>query len=307
MSHVLAPSSSLFPEGEDFFVRSVRNYRDRIDDPVLKKAVGGFIGQEAIHGREHRTFNRRLRVDGLPDLAGRPAHQARAVAARPGHPESPTRSAVTAALEHYTATLAELLMGEAEAERAADASPRVRSPRCCWHAIEESEHKAVAFDVFQHVSGRHIQRSLVMRCTDRRLRRRRRGRHGRLAAARRRTYRHPVLVARSLRRARRSIFLRRSTIDRIKDYHRRDFHPDDNENVALLEEWRTALFGDDGTLTGRPPGRGVDSPTWGPLAGGEASTPPCRDRGDLCAGGGRHAVGGTSATGGPSSSSSACS
>jgi hypothetical protein len=72
-----------------------------------------------------------------------------------------------------------------------------------------------------------------------------------------RTYRHPVVVARSLRRARHSIFLRRSTIARIKDYHRVDFHPDDNENVALLEEWRTKLFGDDGTLAGRLRGAAV--------------------------------------------------
>jgi len=33
MSHVVALLSATFPEGEDFFVRSVRNYRDRITDP----------------------------------------------------------------------------------------------------------------------------------------------------------------------------------------------------------------------------------------------------------------------------------
>src|SRR5690606_18852059 len=66
MSHVVAVLSSLFPEGEDFFVESVRRYRDRIDDPELKKQVAGFIGQEAIHGREHRTFNDRLAAMGYP-------------------------------------------------------------------------------------------------------------------------------------------------------------------------------------------------------------------------------------------------
>ncbi|NLV54340.1 MAG: metal-dependent hydrolase, partial [Acidimicrobiales bacterium] len=57
MSHVVSVLSGLFPEGEDYFVRSVRHFRDRIDDPVLKKQVAGFIGQEAIHGREHRDLN----------------------------------------------------------------------------------------------------------------------------------------------------------------------------------------------------------------------------------------------------------
>src|SRR5207247_7794237 len=66
MSSVVAVLSSLFPEGEDFFVRSVRNYRDRITDPELKQQVAGFIGQEAIHGREHRTFNHGLHTMGYP-------------------------------------------------------------------------------------------------------------------------------------------------------------------------------------------------------------------------------------------------
>src|SRR3546814_17111606 len=67
-SHIAAMLSSVFPEGEDFFVRSVRNYRDRIDDPELSKQVKGFIGQEAIHGREHRDFNEQLATLGSPTL-----------------------------------------------------------------------------------------------------------------------------------------------------------------------------------------------------------------------------------------------
>jgi predicted metal-dependent hydrolase len=49
-SHLTAALSSVFPDGEDFFVRSVRHYRDRVDDPALKRDVAGFIGQEAVHG-----------------------------------------------------------------------------------------------------------------------------------------------------------------------------------------------------------------------------------------------------------------
>src|SRR6476620_10309137 len=57
LSHIAANLSAVFPDGEDFFVRSVRHYRDRVTDPVLKQQVKGFIGQEAMHGREHRVFN----------------------------------------------------------------------------------------------------------------------------------------------------------------------------------------------------------------------------------------------------------
>src|ERR1700733_13064836 len=64
--HVIMALSSVFPDGEDYFVRSVRHYRDQIDDPALKRQVAGFIGQEAVHGREHRVFNDRLDELGYP-------------------------------------------------------------------------------------------------------------------------------------------------------------------------------------------------------------------------------------------------
>src|SRR5688572_21254491 len=55
LSHVAACLSSVFPDGEDFFVRSVRHFRDQVTEPELKRQVAGFIGQEAVHGREHRA------------------------------------------------------------------------------------------------------------------------------------------------------------------------------------------------------------------------------------------------------------
>src|SRR5438067_1554221 len=66
LSHVAASLSAVFPDGEDFFVRSVRHYRDQITDPELKRQVAGFIGQEAMHGRQHRLFNDRLDELGYP-------------------------------------------------------------------------------------------------------------------------------------------------------------------------------------------------------------------------------------------------
>src|SRR3954452_19489049 len=66
LSHVVAILSAMLPEGEDFFVRSVRHYADRITDPVLKEQVKGFTGQETMHGREHRALNERLQEMGYP-------------------------------------------------------------------------------------------------------------------------------------------------------------------------------------------------------------------------------------------------
>src|SRR5438067_3415232 len=63
-SHVLAVLSAVFPDGEDYFVRSVQAVRDRITEPRLREDVEGFIGQASMHGREHRTFNERLAESG---------------------------------------------------------------------------------------------------------------------------------------------------------------------------------------------------------------------------------------------------
>jgi predicted metal-dependent hydrolase len=66
MSHILMVLSSTFPDGEDFFVRSVEAFRDQITDPRLRAEVDGFIGQEEMHGREHRVLNDHLAEFGYP-------------------------------------------------------------------------------------------------------------------------------------------------------------------------------------------------------------------------------------------------
>ena len=59
-THFFSAMSIMFPEGEKFFIDSVRHYRDRVTDPKLQADVAGFIGQEAMHGREHRAYNTAL-------------------------------------------------------------------------------------------------------------------------------------------------------------------------------------------------------------------------------------------------------
>src|SRR3984885_6499535 len=111
--HVIASLSSVFPDGEDYFVRSVRHYRDQIDDPALKRQVAGFIGQEAVHGREHRVFNDRLAELGYPT---KQYEKFTRMGLRFRERILPPISnlAATAALEHFTATLAELVLTSEE-------------------------------------------------------------------------------------------------------------------------------------------------------------------------------------------------
>src|SRR5262245_37143560 len=59
--------SLLFPEGERFFVESVKQHKDLVTDPELQREVIGFIGQEAMHGKEHRAFNELLVAHGFAE------------------------------------------------------------------------------------------------------------------------------------------------------------------------------------------------------------------------------------------------
>src|SRR5437763_13901499 len=134
LSHLAASLSSVFPDGEDFFVRSVRNFRDQITDPELKRQVAGFIGQEAVHGREHRAFNDRLDQLGYPTKTfERFTKKGLAIRERLLSPKS--NLAATAALEHFTATLAELVLTNPDV-RAMFGHDEVRN-LFMWHALAE--------------------------------------------------------------------------------------------------------------------------------------------------------------------------
>jgi predicted metal-dependent hydrolase len=244
LSHLAASLSAVFPDGEDFFVRSVRQFRDQIRDPELKRKVSGFIGLEAVHGREHRVFNDRLDELGYPtkrfERITKWGLETREKIAPPK-----ANLAATAALEHFTATLAELVLTSAETQ-ALFGHQEVKN-LFLWHALEESEHKAVAFDVYKAVGGSERMRVWTMNFL----------RFGFVAGMAlqvvisllgdRATYRRGNL-RRSWKSFRRSPIVSRELWQQLKDYNRPDFHPDDSNTDELVERWRTELFGQAGTL-----------------------------------------------------------
>ena len=242
--HVIMALSSVFPDGEDYFVRSVRHYRDRITDPALKRQVAGFIGQEAVHGREHRVFNDRLSVLGYPTKRYERFTRA-GLRFRERILPPISNLAATAALEHFTATLAELVLTNAEIRHLMGADA-VRD-LFVWHALEESEHKAVAFDVYKAVGGGERLRVWTMNFF----------RFGFVLGmglavglsllGDRATYRRGNL-RRSWRRLKTSPLADPAIWAQLKDYNRPDFHPDDSDTTEIVESWRRKLFGKDGTL-----------------------------------------------------------
>jgi uncharacterized protein len=148
--------SGIFPAGERFFVESVRRFRNDIKDETLKAQVSGFIGQEALHGREHerlnallaeRGFDMRMPIKGI-DLSLWLLNQL------------PVRQqlACTIFMEHFTALLAEQWLTNQAFQQLAD--PEMIK-LWQWHALEELEHKSVAYDVYDLIGNKPSERMLA--------------------------------------------------------------------------------------------------------------------------------------------------
>lgn len=240
--------SLLFPEGERFFVESVRRFRDRIDDPEELTAIEAFIGQEAMHGKGHRCFNDMLRAQGLGDVSTHAEKQLRFILKRARRTLTPRgQLAVTCALEHFTAILAEQLLEKDEHRDAGHESVR---PLWIWHALEESEHKAVAFDVYRAVNGGYARRIAIMLVATAFFFGETFNVHCRFLKAQ-----GELWNLRGWARALGYFWLRpglfRKLVPAWLDYFRPGFHPHDRDTSALLDQWREALFGVEGTLRDR--------------------------------------------------------
>jgi uncharacterized protein len=153
--------SITFPLGEKFFIDSVRHFSDQIDDPKLQEDIRGFCGQEGFHRREHQRYNETLCEKRGYDL-GLMEKRLQANIDRGNKVlSSIERLAVTAALEHITAILAEAALSDKD-PMIGNAEPAMRE-LWDWHAAEEMEHKSVAFDVYRAVGGTEKMRKRTMR------------------------------------------------------------------------------------------------------------------------------------------------
>jgi predicted metal-dependent hydrolase len=244
LCHLATAMSAIFADAEEYLIGTVRLFRDQITDPELKRQVAAFIGQESVHGREHRAVNDHFAALGYPTKKFEwVVRQYMGLQTRVRSPA--VRLAHTAASEHITAALSEEFMRDPAARASFGAAV---GDICLWHGLEELEHKAVAFDVYQATGGTEARRrraALEMRWS--------------LAVAAvvfvvvgllgdPATYR-PGNLRRSWRQFMAWPLLRREVWQRFTAYDRTGFHPDDHDTTDLVEMWRTNLFGTAGTLT----------------------------------------------------------
>jgi hypothetical protein len=144
-----------------------------------------------------------------------------------------TQLALMVSLEHFTAVFADLLLGQPRFTHGMH--PEVRE-LWLWHAVEETEHKAVAFGVYQAVCGSYWLRILMMTRT--------------LVGFplgiaffqllllwRDRTLFDPADLWRGLRFVWGRGGLVRSVLPQLLRFYRRDLHPWQHDNRHLVPAW----------------------------------------------------------------------
>src|SRR5579863_3411489 len=223
----------LFPAGERFFVRSVKHFLDRVDNPTLREQVRAFFKQEGHHARAHDELNAVLRTHGF-EIDGFLAAYERISRWVEARVPAKLNLAGTAAAEHFTAILADGAFSKGILD---ELHPKMHE-LLAWHAAEEIEHKAVAFDVLRTVDDSYALRmagltyatamlgAFWLAATVMLLRQEKLGMRGTLRELAKMRASDPVI---------RRVFVRG-----IRQYVRRDFHPDHNDNAHLAAAWFAA-------------------------------------------------------------------
>ncbi len=158
-THFFNALSSTFPEGERFFIQAVRAHAEKVSEPKLQAEIAAFTGQEGQHSREHEDHVALLLSQGYT-LITRLNDTMRQVTRWFVRTVPRYALALTTAIEHITAVLADELMRD-ESAYLAHMSEDMRF-MWHWHAVEETEHKAVAYDVYQTTGGDYPLRVVAM-------------------------------------------------------------------------------------------------------------------------------------------------
>lgn len=227
--------SVFFPHGEHFFIRSVRKHLAEVDEPFIRDAARAFCGQEAMHRREHARYNAMLEAQGYPaDELEAGVERLLALVTRV-LPDRWQLSA-TCALEHHTALLGHFLLNDPTLLDGADAE---MAELWRWHAVEENEHKAVAFDVYEAVGAPYAERAGIMALASV------------IFWVKLLEYQVRMMHADGIAASPREwwtlgkyLFGKKNRVPAMVrpflDYFKPSFHPWDHNNVQIIEDWRAA-------------------------------------------------------------------
>lgn len=234
--------SLTFPDGERMFIDAVRAFRGQVSGK-LAEDVKGFIAQEAIHSREHHQLNQLIDRTHYPVDEVEAAIRERIAFSRS---RGPMRMLIaTIALEHFTA-----MMADAHARHRnlfENVEPGIER-MWRWHAVEETEHKAVAYDVFleatKHWSPlqRYFRRTLAMALITFFFTKNIAHYAARLLEADGYSYKDALKAVKKYVWRTPGLFSRNSKT--YFAYYRPGFHPWDEDNRALVAEWKAEFDAD---------------------------------------------------------------
>jgi uncharacterized protein len=235
LTHFFNALSAVFPDGEKYFIDSVRAFEHVVDDSRLQQQVREFTRQEGHHTHHHRDFNRLSEAMGVS--MERCAGIAKQILDRSRRRDSPLMQlAMTAAFEHFTALMGDWLLRQ---DNSCGHMHAMAASLWAWHAVEEIEHKAVAFDVYCAAGGDYWTRI-----------------HAMLRVASIFIPRIHQMQAILLAEDERPLSLRdvtfclrylygragfiRAMLPGFLRYFRRDFHPWQDDNSQLIAAWQTS-------------------------------------------------------------------
>tara|TARA_R110002073_G_scaffold45053_2_gene124651 strand:- start:69572 stop:70501 length:930 start_codon:yes stop_codon:yes gene_type:complete len=230
--------------GEDLVIDTARYHRQFLKDPVLKQRITALIGQEAVHSKMHNEFNDTLAEHRFPVafyrfLADNVFEY--------GFKKFPNRLQLSlmAGIEHFTAVLSEYMMKHEDIFF--ETKDEKQRALWMWHMLEESEHKDIAYDVYQTLSGSYPLRIsgfalaafTIMFLVP-------------LGGSLIPVIRKPsnLFSLRYWKDVKNSLALLAgpkdgvygSTINHILDYLRKDFHPNDHDTTAYLDYYKEKLL-----------------------------------------------------------------
>lgn len=156
-SHLFNGLSIVFPYLEPYLIRSTQSAIPHIDAPELVEDMRGFDGQEARHFQCHRRLNELLKSNGYPELATVEKRLAKSYK-RLLKKSLRTQLAYNAGFECMTNGFTKWMINK-RTELFFGASPQVAS-FLLMHAVEETEHKTVAYDVYMAYSGKYWPRAI---------------------------------------------------------------------------------------------------------------------------------------------------
>lgn len=227
--------SMSFPSGEKNFIDSIRHYEDQIKDPKLLNEIRGFYQQEGIHSREHRRYNKILCEQRGYDHDTMEGVYLDTQAKAEENPDVTPKVmlASTLALEHFTASMAEIMLSGSFMD---NVEPTIKE-LWLWHCVEELEHKSVAFDVFNQISGSNKMRTTMMKISIMMLLRN-------VTKIAMKMLRHDKQLWKwKTLKSMRHFFFGKTGFIRLylpahKEYFRADFHPWDFDSKDLINEWQ---------------------------------------------------------------------